>query len=278
MKSLLPLGIIALVFLFFCFRHELSYLRKKSEEKERKKQQREQKYLEAFSKDHPEKEEVTCGMCNTSSSPTVNFCSNCGADLQEGSGGTCNIEEPQKTHNDRICTTCSNEIPTESEFCINCKELYLSKDEINEFSKVRIHLTPEGDLKPHYQQIKDNGKKPKGERSRRIFRNIAKNIAVICSIWLGLVLLFDVSPPGSSKTYKSTQPHTILSARDNLGAWRQASYSQNNSLCNSIIRNVQEPGVTVLDLSNCISEAANDGNSDHLQIADVATACIIMLR
>lgn len=74
----------------------------------------------------------------------------------------------------------------------------------------------------------------------------------------------------------SAQPALALSVNDNLGSWRGASTSAKKRLCNIISRSVNENGVTITYLYTCISATAGDGGLDHMQIADVAAACVLM--
>ena len=68
-----------------------------------------------------------------------------------------------------------------------------------------------------------------------------------------------------------------LSLSETLGDWRQASYSEKNQLCKTMVYRLDSPGLTASAICSCISETAGNGGLDFMKINETAAACDITL-
>ncbi|MDH0424155.1 hypothetical protein [Stutzerimonas stutzeri] len=67
-----------------------------------------------------------------------------------------------------------------------------------------------------------------------------------------------------------------LSTADNLGAWRQASYSEKLQLAEEMANRLDKPNISASFLLQCVSETAADGGVDFMKISETAAACSIL--
>lgn len=69
-----------------------------------------------------------------------------------------------------------------------------------------------------------------------------------------------------------------LSTSDNLGSWRQASYSEQAQLCENMANRLNKPELTASSLCACILQTAGDGGADFMKVSETAAACSILMK